>query len=371
VGKISVYVRNKNLTPSSYYRVIQYTSKFQEDILVREIAPNFIYKLKRGHSSQNPLMRISIDLIYYLTMLIRVLSFLVIDNILVPKAIIVSKTFCPRYNPSLLLILINRLVKKVPLYWDFDDHIFISGEMPYKQKIILEEHSQSIIVTNTFLKSKIDTKFQYKVCILPTTDGDLQGFDIENLLHERLKSYNKEVKLVWVATSGNIIHLKTVISVLDEAAKIIGDQYNKNLTLNVVCDKPIECKTNNLIIKNIKWTREIAKEEIYNSHVGIMPLINNDYTKGKGGFKLVQYISTGLPVIASNVGYNQQVVSQNCGFLIEESADHKGWINAIIELGSNSEKWSKFSKSAYSVWNEEFSFSKNLEQWQSLIQDKK
>lgn len=364
---ISIYVRNRNLTPSSYYRVIQYSKHFDGDVIIREIAPTLIYQKQINVNKNNLLCKYLIGLIYYITMLSRCIFFLTCDCYKKPKIIIVSKTFCPRYTPLIIREMIIRVVKNSTLYWDFDDYIFAKGEISKAQTKILEKHSKRIIVTSEYLKSKIDIRYQDKVFLLPTTDGDLQGFNERVLLAHRLESFKDEVRLVWVATSNNIPHLKKIVIALDEAAKIIKLNECKNLILTVVCNKPLDYDVNNLVIRNIIWTREIAKKEIYDSHIGIMPLIMNEYSLGKGAFKLVQYISTGLPVIASKVGFNQEVVNEKCGVLVDDELNVDEWINAILKLIRSEEVWVKFSDSAYKRWEAAFSFEHNLKFWKDLL----
>ncbi len=366
---VLIYVRNKELTPSSYYRIVQYSGGLNGNIKIREIAPNYIYKLKNKDFKYAIIKRGLINPIYFLIMFVRVSWFLFIDNIKLPDCIIVSKSFFPRYLPSNISLLLRCLIKRTKIYWDFDDNIFQSGEISDKQKTILEKYSKKIIVTNNFLRDKIKKCFHYKVIILPTTDGYLQGYNKNFIMQQRLKNYFKEIRLVWVATGGNIKHLLNIIEPLELAAKKLYVEYNKQLILNVVCDKKINYNTKNLIIKNITWTREIAKTKIYEAHIGIMPLIDDEYTQGKGGFKLVQYISAGLPVIASAVGYNEEIVDEKCGVLVKDDENMLGWVDAILELSQDKMKWIKTSEEAYLKWCREFSFYKNRDKWNEIIQD--
>lgn len=366
---ISIYVRNKNITPSSYYRIIQYTGYFEGNIVIREIAPTFIYKKQLNLNKNNLILKFLIALIYYFTMVIRSTFFLLCDYIINPKCIIVSKTFCPRYTPLFMNILIKKVATNTNLYWDFDDNIFESKEISISQAKILEEYSKKIVVTNEFLKSKIREKYQNKVVLLCTTDGDLQGFDFNGMLNSRIAEFKKEVKLIWVATSGNIIHLEKIIKTLDETAKVVKEKTNKQLVLTVVCNNRFEYNSNYIQIRNIVWSREVAKEEIYSSHIGIMPLILNEYSLGKGAFKLVQYISTGLPVIASKVGFNEEVVSCDSGVLVDDSVYNDDWTYAILNIIESEKKWMSYSINAYKRWKQKYSFEYNLNFWKDELYD--
>ncbi|MEG2246575.1 MAG: glycosyltransferase [Peptostreptococcaceae bacterium] len=362
---ISVYVRNKNITPSSYYRITQYIKNIDRCILVRELAPDWIYIKQLNGNKNNILSRVIIGILYYCIIVSRCLYFLIYDYIKQPSTIVVSKTFCPKYTPIVIRKLIKIVSAKSNIYWDFDDNIFESREISEKQAKILEEYSYGIVVTNNFLKSQISDKYRGKVKLLPTTDGDLQGFDDVDLLNSRLNTFENEFRIIWVATSGNIPHLEKVISAIDDAGEIIN---NKRVILTIVCNKSFNYKANNIIIRNVLWSREVAKEEMYRSHVGIMPLIKNDFTLGKGGFKLVQYISTGLPIIASKVGFNEEVVNEKCGILVEDEGNTKGWIEAIVDLSNSMDDWIEYSKSAYLNWNKKFPYEKNLIYWKNILE---
>lgn len=365
--KISIYVRNKDITPSSYYRIVQYAKYFDGDIYIRELVPRKLYGIRLNSDKKKKINHLLIGIVYYIVMLFRASYYLQIDCKNKPQYVIVSKTFCPRYTPLFLGALIKKVAKSSTLYWDFDDNIFESGEISKKQASILEINSTVIVVTSDFLKSTISLDYRNKVILLPTTDGDLQGFDKSDLKKKRRVDFDREIKLVWVATAGNIPNLLKIIDVLDKTAAKLKREYNKDLILVVICNKPVEAEVTHLNIRNIKWTRDRAKEGIYNAHIGIMPLIYSGYTLGKGGFKLVQYISTGLPVIASNVGFNKDVVDEKIGILIDDKEKNDGWMNAVMGMAVSWELWEAYSNNAYERWNKKFLYDGNLNVWRQLL----
>ncbi|MBV1756290.1 MAG: glycosyltransferase [Dethiosulfatibacter sp.] len=366
--KTTIYVRNKEITPSSYYRIIQYSRKFNHNVKIRSIAPTSIYKMHLN-SDKEKLNSKFIGAVYFLNMMFRVTFFLIVDIFDKPDFVILSKTFLPRYCPNYLLKLIDVLTRRSVFIWDFDDHIFKSGEISLKEAKLLENNSDRIIVTNDFLKDQISIENKEKVKLLPTTDGDLQGFKQEELMLNRKKTFHKTINLVWVATAGNLHHLSEIIETLDEAAVKVLIELKKELKLTVVCNKPLNAKTKNIIVRNVKWSRFGAKDEIYSSHIGIMPLINDEYSLGKGGFKLVQYISTGLPVIASNVGFNEEIINNNCGILVNDMLDKSVWIDAIIKIASSEDVWERYSNSSLARWHEKFSYDNNLNFWKAILND--
>ena len=97
-----------------------------------------------------------------------------------------------------------------------------------------------------------------------------------------------------------------------------------------------------------------------------MPLPDNEFTRGKGGFKLIQYMSTAMPVIASAVGFNKQVVTHDFGFLVNEGSPEMTWKDAVMELSSDWERYARMSKNAKDRYDNYFSFDKNKVFWQQL-----
>lgn len=255
----------------------------------------------------------------------------------------------------------------VPLLWDFDDHIIDNGEVSHSTFNFYAKYATKIIVTHDYLKGLIPMEYQNKVHILPTTDGDMYKiFQSEDINSKRIESLDRgNVNLVWVATSVNLKYLEGIIGELDSTARVLKEQQNKTLHLKVICNAPLLSKCNCLKLENIKWTREAAIKGMKESHIGIMPLEDTAFTRGKGGFKLVQYLSIGLPCIGSDVGFNHNVISSNCGFLIATEHPEK-WRNAILKL-CEAGVWEKYSEEAFKQWLSYFSYEKNLAFWSNLL----
>ena len=71
--------------------------------------------------------------------------------------------------------------------------------------------------------------------------------------------------------------------------------------------------------------------QINSFDIGIMPLVNTPWENGKCGFKLIQYMACGVPVIASPVGINSQIVTNEVGFLANCKEDWIKYISVFIE----------------------------------------
>lgn len=355
---ISVYVKDLNYDPSSYYRIIQYISKFVEHKLYYHPQLSEKQYLKyMPISKQNIFIKVYLQIFIMLKMLFSLINDLKnkVDVVIISRRII---NICfPRIYMTLLRKIKNNGAK---IYWDFDDHIIESKETSKKSFDFFSEISDIIIVTHIFLKELVVEKYRKKVELLPTTDGDIYSEFNETVNIQREKLLESEIDFIWVGTSVNLQYLLPLVFVLDK----ISLNSSKKFILNVVCNEPVIVKTECLIIKNIKWSRKVAIETMLKSHIGLMPLVDSDFAKGKGGFKLVQYLSASLPIIGSNVGFNKDVCDNDVGQLLDDiynKADLNKSINYILC------NWPVLSKNAFKKWTEKFSFDETFLFWKKLV----
>ena len=225
--------------------------------------------------------------------------------------------------------------------------------------------SSHIIIASPYLQNLIPVDAHNKVVYLPSTDGDLYGLLTTSVCKERIDAYSEELRLIWLGTQVSLKYVEEILPLLSKAGEYLK-KYEKKLVLTVVCDKPLKGKSNTVEIHNVRWTRDVAFSELKESHVGIMPLEVNKFTAGKGGFKLIQYLSIGLPVIATGVGVNKEIVDNEVGYLVSDLKDTK-WIEYILDIGLNSEKWMMLSEKARRRYKDKYSFEENLKVWRDLL----
>ena len=90
--------------------------------------------------------------------------------------------------------------------------------------------------------------------------------------------------------------------------------------------------TNGLRIESREWSPATEGQLLSECDIGIMPLSDTEFTRGKCGLKLIQYMACGLPVVASPVGVNQKIVEENRnGFLAADAGEWFEKLEALIE----------------------------------------
>ncbi len=89
-------------------------------------------------------------------------------------------------------------------------------------------------------------------------------------------------------------------------------------------------KSNHRLLDILAWTEDSEVSRIQSMDIGVMPLSDTPWSRGKCGYKLIQYMACGLPVIASPVGVNADIVEDGVnGFLV---STHQDWRDALTTL---------------------------------------
>jgi len=202
---------------------------------------------------------------------------------------------------------------------NFDDNVWEKyvGKMSLSGKYdALVSNATGIIVANDFLYEKV-SKINKNVIKIPTV-VDLDLYRIKN------KKFDK-FTLVWIGTPVTYMYLEKHAEILRQMA----EKYNFELL--VIARKSLENRRiEGVNMRFENWTQEAETELLVRSHVGIMPLTDDEFSRGKSAFKLIQYSAAGLPVIASSVGENIKVVRDGqTGFLADSPEE---WLEALGKL---------------------------------------
>ena len=122
----------------------------------------------------------------------------------------------------------------------------------------------------------------------------------------------------------------------------------------------------NITVKTVPWSEDQEINLINKFDVGIMPLPATDWARGKCAFKLLQYMACGLPVVASSVGANIDVVTPDVGFLAHDEAS---WISALTQLYENNILRKELGANGRALVEKKYSLSANLPILAEVIQN--
>lgn len=187
--------------------------------------------------------------------------------------------------------------------------------------------SNIVIVGNQYLKNyaiKSGAKF---VALLPSV-VDIDSFS--NIKFFTKASYIGVpfFYIIWVGTPSTEKYLNLLCSPLREISK------KYNIILRVISHES-KLRIDGVNIEHFNWNESSVVDYINNADIGIMPLTSTPWELGKCGYKLIQYMACSLPVIASNVGANKEIVEDGIsGFLVNNSEE---WVQAFQKLLDNKE----------------------------------
>ena len=219
------------------------------------------------------------------------------------------------------------------IVFDFDDAIYarptwladreppeVAGEM--RAKIARICSLSSIVVAANPLLAEFARRWCARVHVIPTC------LDTDEFRPPTDPPDNPVAVLGWVGTSGNLIYLREIVPALRELAG------RREFVVRVVCNRVEPTELPELpaeVLEFVEWSADGEVERIQQFDVGLMPLADDEWTRGKAGFKLVQYMACGVPVVASRVGANPAVVGDDgeCGYLVD---DLDGWVSRLDQL---------------------------------------
>ncbi|MEO0404487.1 MAG: hypothetical protein AAF193_06415, partial [Bacteroidota bacterium] len=134
---------------------------------------------------------------------------------------------------------------------------------------------------------------------------------------------NKQLNICWTGSHSTIQYLKLIEGAMKEWT-------NRGHQIFIISDQKPQFTS--FPFHWVKWNKEIEISSLKNMDVGVMPLPNEEWVKGKCGFKLIQYMSMGVIPIATSVGVNTSLLGEKRGVLISNPLDWQKLPSKVHEL---------------------------------------
>ena len=205
---------------------------------------------------------------------------------------------------------------KRPRVLDVDDAIYLHRGGKFAKH--LAQLVDLVICGNDFL-ADVFSKWNKNVTIIPTAVDTFRFVPLGSL--EGKKEENKIIG--WIGTSGNFKYLYSIEAALSKVIKIFPD-----VILRVIADeRPSFRMIPRDKVQFVPWSPQTEVKNIQDMTVGIMPLNDGEWERGKCSFKMLQYMACGIPVVVSPVGMNAQVLSLGEVGLAARFQDE--WVEAL------------------------------------------
>jgi glycosyltransferase involved in cell wall biosynthesis len=303
-------------TPSSRYRIRQYIHPLKQyGINISDLQRKYSSQLVSSGEKrirQSPYLfykAITQELLNIKNTVTRVIESNSYDAVWLSRQLIIG-------YPS-----VEFMIQK-PLIYDIDDAVFLTSNLAKKQVEFSAKKADIIFAENDYLANYL-TQYSGSIHIIPpTVDTDL----FRPIIKESSIDTQKTVTIGWSGTSSSYKYFYD----LEDTFENLSNKF-KNVKFVFVSDRfPYELKKISKFIKFIKWKEEIDATSIQKFDIGIMPINNDEWCKGKGAYKMMLYSSCGIPVVVSPVGENKKILkSANVGF---GPVDKDDWYSALETL---------------------------------------
>jgi glycosyltransferase involved in cell wall biosynthesis len=229
------------------------------------------------------------------------------------------------FGPPFFEFIVAKIFRKKVIF-DFDDAIWKKDIADANKLIaILKQPSKvekicrwssKVSAGNAYL-AEYAKQYNDDSFIIPTiVDTDKQ--------HNRLQNQNiDQVCIGWTGTNTTLKYLDAIVPVL----KKLEEEYA--FSFFVIADKNPDLPLKSF--QFIPWKKETEIEDLLKFHIGLMPLNNEEWEKGKCGFKAIQYMALGIPAIATSIGVNMDIIEHGKnGYLVTSHEDWEKYITALI-----------------------------------------
>lgn len=355
--KVLFLTQSTAIGPASRYRVYQYIDYLEKNNIsctVSSALPkscyNFFYQ---SDAIWKKVLLLPLIFLRRLRDLWRVKKY---DTVFIQREIL------PQWFP-LFETIISRLNKNI--IFDFDDAIFLVPPQrnkwfyAFRNKIAIEriiKLSAKIITGNDYLKQYAQ-QFNQRVAVIPTAVDTEKWIEADRVI-DKENINNKKIIIGWIGTKHNLFYLEMLKNVFAR----LSLEYD--ICLHVISDA--DCKIDNVEVINIVWAEDTEVQEVRKFDIGIAPLFDDDWAKGKCGLKALQYMSCSVPTVCSAVGvYHQIVQDRYNGFLAKDETE---WIEKLSLLIADQDLRKNLGQSGRKTIEDKYSLEINKLKLKEIIE---
>lgn len=224
-----------------------------------------------------------------------------------------------------LLSLVRRRARKI--VYDFDDSVMYRNSKagsPHsktrmKRFADMVKASDFVIAGNRFLMEQTRA-FTDRVAVIPT------AVDADRYIPKDYTKKKERVTIGWIGDHGSIHYMEKMKPVFEELGK-----RHSEAELSIVCDVFIDC--DNIPVIKKTWSRQTEIADLQDMDIGLMPLVNDLWSEGKCGLKILQYFGVAVPAVCTPVGVNKDVVTDGVSGFYARSPEE--WLDKLSILITN------------------------------------
>jgi glycosyltransferase involved in cell wall biosynthesis len=214
-----------------------------------------------------------------------------------------------------------------PYIYDLDDAIYLPpGGRPrfsafrYRKAGSIARHARLVTAGNSYL-AEWAAQHNEDVRVVPTT------IDTKLYRPGPSRSDGSPLTVGWSGSHHTAIYLDAVAPVLRDLQRETG------VRLRVIGDEDFEIP--GAEVEALPWREETELEDLAEIDIGLMPMPDDQWARGKCGLKALQYMALGIPAVISPVGVNVEIASDGAAVLASAPAE---WHDAILGLIQSPER---------------------------------
>lgn len=345
---------------SSRYRLYQYIPLLELkgiQITVYPLINDRAYDVFMGNKQFNPILKPFLRFLLVSSAMVKRFSHILkagsYDAVYIQKDVL----------PSFYLFILKRLNKSI--IFDLDDalyenhatvkpsmfsldNIFFRIRKNNLNKILLS--AKAVTVTVPYLAEYVKT-YNENVHVIT---GPI---DCSAYRPVPRRNHDKTV-IGWIGSPVTVKYVKDILPVLTELQKKYPD-----IEIHIVGSNPFDA--GDLKIKFFDWFEEKEIGLLSQFDIGIMPLTDDKWSKGKGGLKILQYFAMGIPVVCSPVGINEELVTDGTNGYHAHTSDE--WVDRLGKLIENKPLREEFGKAGRKTVEEKFDLIKAVDYIEDII----
>jgi glycosyltransferase involved in cell wall biosynthesis len=211
--------------------------------------------------------------------------------------------------------------------YDFDDALWVRSARHADNRSTTREKrfrrmissADQVVAGNSFLAEKASA-YNRRVSVIPSP------IDVSLYQVRPEGAGGDSVVVGWIGAHGSVHYLEKLLPALEEAHR-----RDPRLRLKVVSSRFPD--SGSLPVDRVSWRADTELEEIRSMDVGVMPLFEDEWSRGKCGLKVLQYLAAGVPVVVTPAGINSDIVKDGVeGFWARSPAE---WVDRILALAAD------------------------------------
>lgn len=231
---------------------------------------------------------------------------------------------------------------KRPLVLDVDDSIWLNPPFGRTAAAKTARRASVVIAGNRYLADWF-SQYATDVRVVPT------AIDTDRFRPAEPSERGDKFTVGWTGISANLRYLYEIEKPLAKFLK-----HNTCAEILIVCNERPKFKIiPSERVRFLRWSSELEATAVREMQVGIMPLPDNEWTRGKCSFKMLQYMASGIPVVVSPVGMNLEIMAMgDVGYTAKNDTD---WYDALTALVRNRGDLGRYRTVGCKIVREKFS----------------